>query len=100
MPPGTWAADGNTTTEHIRRVLAMLEDGDPQAYDYLPNEPNLSGEWGDDPTPLSLARDITGLEDPADELTSELSDAFEEGVRETFHESCERELRAFLPAED
>ena len=56
----TWVVDGNTSEEHIRRVITMLDDGDPEAYDYLPNSPNLSGEWADDPTPNSLAYDILG----------------------------------------
>src|SRR5262245_12994488 len=55
-----WVADGNTDTEQIRKVLAMLDAGDPEADDYLPRRPDLSGEWADDPTPLSLYRELMG----------------------------------------
>src|SRR5205085_7898677 len=60
---GSWAADGNTTQEHARKVLGMLRDGDPEAFDYLPRIPNLSGEMADDPTPTSLAHDVLGTGD-------------------------------------
>ena len=38
-----------------------MDDGDPMADDRLPAYPTLSGEWADDPTPLSLALTIHGL---------------------------------------
>ena len=57
---GSWAADGNTKQQHITNVLRMLDDGDPEAYDYLPPTPNLSGEWADDPTPAKLLRKWSG----------------------------------------
>lgn len=105
---GSWAADGNTSAEHISRVLTMLEEGDPQAWDHLPRTPDLSGEMADDPTPQSLAADILGDPDdlPADmleedsvraEVVEALEDAWEEGVAQTFEEECERTLRAFAP---
>lgn len=84
-------------------LLAMFEDGDPAIYDYLPREPNLSGEFADDPTPASLWETITGeqvdtfadLHSDAPGLAiSALCDAYEEGVAETFTAECERILRA------
>lgn len=96
---GSWAADGNTSADHIRRVLALLEDGDPQASDYLPTYPDLSGEWSDNPTPTSLAIEIMGHGASSDD-EDELCSAFEDGVSETFESACEAELRAFLPSED
>lgn len=98
---GAWAADGNTTQEHIRGVLAMFEDGDPQAFDYLPRMPNLSGEFADDLTPQRLYYEVTGASDDyeADESTEALCDAYEEGVAETFEASCEETLRGFLSDE-
>lgn len=89
-----WAVDGDTTAYHARRMLAMLEEGDPEAYDYLPREPNLSGEYADDPTPLSLARDITGEDDPDPDTIDALADAYEDGVAEAFSPACESALRA------
>jgi len=102
---GTWAADGNTTDEHRRNVLAMLADGDPAADDFLPARPDLSGQWADAPTPTSLFEDVTGLDSHAEAswnvdayhaLVDELCSAWEDGVSETFEASCERELRAGL----
>jgi hypothetical protein len=90
----TWATDGNTDPEHARRVLAMLEDGDPAAWDYLPRIPNLSGEYSDEPTPRDLADlFLEGAE--GDDLTA-LADAWEEGVGEMFGDACEAELRNAL----
>lgn len=102
LAAASWAADGNTSADHARRVLAMLDDGDPAADDYLPAYPNLSGEWADDLTPNSLARDILGgdLDDDYPEASQALCDAWEDGVAETFDPECERTLRAILPDEE
>lgn len=74
----SWVADGNSDTEVLRRLLEALEDGDPAAWDSLPHEPNLSGEWADDPTPSTLASEITMFEaydlppDLIDEIAADL----------------------------
>lgn len=92
-----WVTDGNTTQEHIARLVAMLENGDPAADQFLPVEPNLGGEWADSPTPLSIAREISGDKDfDHDELIDAMADAYENGVTDTFHPECERILRAAL----
>jgi len=98
----SWTADGNTSSEHAARVLAMLDDGDPAADDYLPAWPDLSGEWADAPTPRSLFEDLTGLDAHAEAtwqpdayqmVLEALCEAFERGVSETFEAACEAELR-------
>ena len=91
---GSWAADGNTDSEAAGRVLAMLEDGDPEAWDYLPKIPNLSGEMADDPTPRTLADDLDI--DPESDLLEAACEAWEEGVYDTFEHACERTLRMVL----
>lgn len=101
----SWTVDGNTSAEHVRRVLAMLDDGDPQAFDYLPARPDLSGEWADSPTPRSIAADILGADwethgnNAPDYIDAEtvdvLAEAWEAGVSETFEAACETELRAW-----
>ena len=91
---GSWAADGNTDASAADRVLTMLEDGDPQAWDYLPRIPNLSGEMADDPTPRTLADDL-GI-DPESDLLEAACEAWEDGVFQTFELACERELRMVL----
>ena len=92
----SWAADGNSDTDAIRETLRLMDDGDPMADDRLPAYPTLSGEWADDPTPLSLARDITGLDDPPDDVIDALADAWEAGVSETFSVACEAEMRKWV----
>lgn len=97
----SWAADGNTTPAHAARVLAMLDDGDPEAWDHLPPTPNLSGEWADGPTPTSLAWDLCGPgadldSDDGLELVDEIATRWEAGVSDTFEEACEIELRSHL----
>lgn len=91
---GSWAADGNTSDEHRRRVLKMLADGDPASETYLPRYPNL---FADDPTPQSIARDILDTDEPDSDDVDALATAWEEGASETFEDACERELRAGLP---
>ena len=92
----TWTVDGNVGEAYAPTMLKMLSDGDPQVYDYLPRRPDLSGEYADDVTPLSLAREITSLEDPDPDLIDALADAYEAGVSETFEAACEAELRKAL----
>ena len=98
----SWTIDGNTSTDHAARVLAMLDDGDPAADDYLPARPNLSGEWADSPTPRSLFEDVTALDAHAEAtwqpaayqmVIEALCEAWERGVAETFEAACEAELR-------
>lgn len=93
---GSWAADGNTSAEHIRKVLAMLDVGDPAADEFLPRTPNLSGEYADDVTAHSLASELLG-NDQTPEDRDAISDAWEDGVRETFEDACVSTLRGFLP---
>lgn len=103
LAAASWVADGNTSPDHFARVLAMMDDGDPQAYDYLPTWPNLSGEWADSPTRDSLAGEIIGErivdadDETAERLTDEIADAWEAGVASTFEAECERILRAMAP---
>lgn len=90
----TWAPGNNAEPAERLRVLDMLRDGDGEAWDYLPEQPNLSGEWADAPTPTTLAAEIAGV-DAADlpgDVIEAISDAWEEGVSETFGPTCETEL--------
>lgn len=106
----TWVADGNTDDAHCSRVLTMLAEGDPEANDYLPRQPNLSGEYADDPTPYSIARDYCAppdIREVADEtgefpegFMEAVAEAFETGVADTFEQACESELRKHLGVPD
>jgi hypothetical protein len=97
----SWVTDGNSDIDERRRVLAMMRNGDPAADDYLPREPDLSGEFADDLTPRTLLIEISGDDYESlshaeqERLEQELSEAFEDGVRETFTATCEAELIRF-----
>ncbi len=101
---GSWAADGNTSADHIRRVLAWIGDGDGREDQFLPDTPNLSGEWADAPTERDIFREIVGGDHEDDpgylDARELLGNAWDEGVSETFMDACVAELRAFLPADD
>lgn len=61
------------------QARSILDDIDPEVVDAI-GEPNLSGEWADDPTPGNLYYEVTGETDPGDgDLVAELCDAWEEG---------------------
>lgn len=102
----SWTADGNTNPEHARRVLRMLDQGDPEADDHLPAEPNLSGEWADD-TGLSdlyalLPEDVepdSGAYGPDSLETTGtvLSSAWEAGRDSVWSALIEAELIQALP---
>lgn len=100
LSAASWVTDGNTDAAHYQRVIGMIDAGDPGMEEYLPAEPNLSGEWADNPTPTSLYGDIIGynedggIDDPDGELTASLCSAWEEGVADTFMAECERLIRA------
>jgi hypothetical protein len=101
----SWVYDGNSDREERARVLAMLRDGDPAAYECLPRRPDLSGEYAGDPTPRSLYEDVTGdpsgrSEEEEQETADALADAFEEGVSDTFDSECERLLIEFCEGGD
>lgn len=74
------------------KLLQMLEDGDPAAWDYLPPIPNLSGEWADDPTPLSLAQEITGDDNPTIDEIDSIAEAWEDGVGDMYEDAIVEEL--------
>lgn len=97
----SWSTDGNESTDSQRAKLQQLRDGDPAVWDILPNTPNLSGEWADDPTPTSLFEELIGRPPELDRLDAEsrdaglldaLAQAWEDGVGETFGPACELQL--------
>lgn len=105
----TWAADGNSEPAGVRRLLELIEAGDPQASDLLPPMPDLSGEWADGMTPGRLYEETTGRDahgdstwnhDAYQEVLEELCEAFETGVSETFEDACVAELRKWVDDSD
>lgn len=91
----TWVVDGNTERETIQSMLTSLLNCDLD----LPNRPNLSGEFADSPTPITLWEEVTGSPNVAPEQYETLEAiiyAWEEGVNETFETAVEEELRIWL----
>lgn len=96
----TWLEPGDK--EAAANVLWMIRGGDPQAVDYLPREPDLSGEMADAPTPRSVLEDIAdeswpeieqlGTDDQIAEWLDAISTAWEEGVSSVFELECETAL--------
>src|SRR4051812_48114065 len=78
LAAASWVATASSA-EHIARVLAMLETGDPEVDDSLPARPNLSGEWADDATPAILYEEVTGRNpsEPFDEEPNEATTVME-----------------------
>lgn len=56
---------------HAHADVALRPDG----------EPNLSGEWADSPTPLSVAREVTERTDPPEWAVDAIADAWERGAQ-------------------
>lgn len=67
---------------------SILSDVDPEVMDRYP-EPNLSGEWADDPTPSTLAYEILGTRDVDPDVENALSDAWEEGRDEVWSDALQ-----------
>jgi len=82
--------DGNTAPETYIRILRMYDDGDPALYDMI-REPDLSGEYADDPTPASLAKELGIDED--DERLNDMCTAWVEEAHTSFWEELIRTIR-------
>lgn len=73
-------------------ATSILSDVDPQVMDRY-REPNLSGEFADDPTPASIAHDV-GANDGdiafyGIDLLSEIADAWEAGRDEVWGDALQ-----------
>jgi len=84
----SWAFDGNTSDETYARVLRGIDDGDPEVLDSL-REPNLSGEWADDPTPRTLQDDYAVSDARWESIGDDVCDAWECAARDTFWAAIE-----------
>lgn len=80
----------DNTKETARRVLAGIEDGDPEILDSLPC-PNLSGGWADAMTPARLL-DCLGVdaESVTPEEESEICEAWEMAARDAVGDEIAR----------
>jgi hypothetical protein len=80
---GTWVEVPDE--DAARRILSMLDEGDPEVYDWLP-APRLGGEYADEPTWADILAD-EGCED-SDDGHAELYDAY----TYAWHVAMEREV--------
>lgn len=98
----SWAIDGNTTDDDLRRILTGYDDGDPEVMDSF-NLPDLSGQWADGLTPAALVTEILGTPSGADldendliEIEGDLCCQWEDGVADGFWSELIRACRARL----
>jgi hypothetical protein len=93
---GTWVFDGNTDEGTIRRVLQMIEDGDPEWEIPAP----LSGEWADGYHPDQLLTDVGFPEELRVELgggiEADIMEAYEEAYYQAYEDEVVRSGRAVL----
>lgn len=97
---GWWEQDAlggrNTNSQrviagHATKLLAMWDDGDPRADEFLGVPPNLSGEWADGPSPLSVLADVDW--DPEDEGADDICAAWADGASQGYYDAVTRYLR-------
>jgi hypothetical protein len=85
---GSWVFDGNSTEDQARRILAGIEDGDPEVLDMEPSP--LSGEWAGESVPELSAEYGLDLED------SVVAHWFEHGFSEGYWDTVTRAAQAIL----
>lgn len=86
---GTWAFDGNTTSETYAWALKGLRDGDPAVLDAFPSEPGIDG--GHEYTSRQLCDDIDVDYDQTDtDEVDVLAAAYEQAARDAFWAEVER----------
>jgi hypothetical protein len=90
---GSWVIDGNTSDQAARRLLAGIEDEDPQVLDALPSAP-LSGQWADGLTPCGVLAWYDLDEDcsSADGVVNAFEDGFSRGVLDEVMRSARAHL--------
>lgn len=101
----SWVFDGNTSEETYRRVLAGIDDGDPEVLDTLPCA-DLSGEWADTLTGPQLIRDaladvLADFEDESDmeeRFGPDICDAYVVAFGDAVVDAVERAAREHLAA--
>lgn len=91
----SWFFDGNTSTETYRRILAGIEDHDPEILDSLPSH-GLSGEMADGYSSRDLERELGIDPDTETEDFGDISDAYETAFNEAVQHEIERIARLHL----
>jgi len=71
-------------------ATSILDDIDPEVLDRY-RGPDLSGEWADGPTPLSVAREITGQNDVDGTTIDTIADAWLSAADEIWEDVLQAE---------
>jgi hypothetical protein len=88
---GAWAIEpGRLSREQMLQMLQGIRDVDPLVMNAF-REPDLSGEFRDAPSPVSLAQEL-GIDPEQDELLSAACQAWEEAAHEAYWAEIERIL--------
>jgi hypothetical protein len=108
----SWVFDGNTSDETYARILAGLDDGDPEILDSLP-APDLSGQWADSLTGPRLIVDALdaaghsretvhastyGYCRESEEWGADICDAYENAFSDAVSDAVETAARAHVAA--
>jgi hypothetical protein len=88
---GSWVSDGNSTEEHCREVLRMIEECEFE----IPSP--LSGEYADGWTAERVFEDSEVQRPEEDDAESELLTTWEDAYREGYEAQAAEDARGFLP---
>lgn len=90
---GSWVLDGNSSSETAQRIVAMIDDGDPELWDMYAAP--LSGEWADEPTPNDILEEIEYEGDDSPESWDSIIRAYEEAHSLAWSDEVERTARIY-----
>lgn len=97
---GSWAVDGNTSTETLAHILRLAADGESLTEGM---SAPLSGEWAGGLTEEDVF-DASGWEPGPgsydDDMAAEILDAFESAYWQAAEDEILRAARAMMPAPD
>ena len=85
---GSWAIDGNTSTEAACRILKGITEGDPEIMDMMPSP--LNGEWAGES--ISELSDQYGIDLSDDDKACD----FEAGYSDGYWSEVERSATAAI----
>jgi hypothetical protein len=75
---------------NARRLLEMLDDGDPRLDEYLPRSPDLSGEYAGE----SMNEILDIDDDDDDDDVDEIAQIWEDAASTAFMRSIEKQIRS------
>lgn len=94
----SWVFSGNTDPSEYVKMLTMIEDGDPEMWDALP-QPDLSGEWADGFSSWDLMKEV-GLKELGDDDDYDVCEEYEMGYNDAVVDEVSRVCRYHLGLKD